>query len=328
MDVAFQLLSIPLFFLSFIKLFILSFCLNNMIYYFLQHVSYFICASSLNLLDLYALCHVLCLDLQLSCLYVQIYILRVFMPCFLCFVPLFALRCCQGYVLTRLIPCPRLCFAWIYVLVCFLPCFMLRSTSIHVYMLGFTFFHVYVLVFTCSHRRCHAYAQIFVFTCLRARIQVFTCLYVQIYVLSCLCAWIHVLCALCNLPCASALHAMIVCLDLGYVYLGMCYCSYFVTLPFFLVFWPIGLDPIQTLWSLSSFIYLSPYQRVWITRFACLCLLASMLYACVSLSCSKLVVGWLHSTPRRPCLDVTIWGCIVMIPIVSCIPFPLFHPVR
>ena len=50
--------------------------------------------------------------------------------------------------------------------------------------------------------------------------------------------------------------------------------------------------------------------------FSCLCLFASMLYACVSLSSSRLchdwhlsgfVVVWLHSTPIRPCLDVTIW---------------------
>ena len=33
---------------------------------------------------------------------------------------------------------------------------------------------------------------------------------------------------------------MFVCLDLGYVCHAMCYCSPFVALSFFLVFWPSG----------------------------------------------------------------------------------------
>ena len=45
-------------------------------------------------------------------------------------------------------------------------------------------------------------------------------------------------------PYACALHAMFVCLDLGYVCLAMCYCSFFIALFFFLVFRPIGSDPI------------------------------------------------------------------------------------
>ena len=36
--------------------------------------------------------------------------------------------------------------------------------------------------------------------------------------------------------CVCALHAMIVCLDIGYVCHAMCYCSPFVALSFFLVF--------------------------------------------------------------------------------------------
>ena len=82
---------------------------------------------------------------------------------------------------------------------------------------------------------------------------VFTCLYAWIHVLPCLCArLVHVdvyvsmptcldlcfhmpvcldLCflhALYYLPCAYALHAMFVCLDLGYVCHVMGYCSPFV----------------------------------------------------------------------------------------------------
>ena len=100
-------------------------------------------------------------------------------------------------------------------------------------------------------------------------IRVFTCLYAWIHVLPCLCAkFLHVymyvampicldLCfhmpmcvdlryvhAFYYIPSACALHAMFVCLDLGYVCHAMCYCSPFVTLSFFLVFLPSGEDPI------------------------------------------------------------------------------------
>ena len=163
---------------------------------------------------------------------------------------------------------------------------------------------------------------------LYGQILVFTCLYAWIYVLPCLCAkflyvYMHVcldLCFLhvsCYFPCACTLYAMFTCLDLGYVCHVMCYCSHFVTLSFFLVFWSIGSDSIQTLWSLSSSIYQGPYKRVWIILFSCLCLLASMLYTCVSLSSSRLchtlseiVFVWLHLTSIRPCLDVTIWEAL------------------
>ena len=94
-------------------------------------------------------------------------------------------------------------------------------------------------------------------------ILVFTCLYAWIHVLPCLCAkLVHVdvyvsmpicldlcfhmpmcfdLCSLhafFHLPCACALHAMFMCLDLGYVCYAMCYRSLFVALSFFLVFSP------------------------------------------------------------------------------------------
>ena len=42
------------------------------------------------------------------------------------------------------------------------------------------------------------------------------------------------------LPCAYALHAMFMCLDLGHVCHAMCYYSSFVALSFFLMFWPNG----------------------------------------------------------------------------------------
>ena len=122
-----------------------------------------------------------------------------------------------GYALTCLISCLWLCFARINVFMCFSPCFMLRSASVHVYMLGFAFFHVYVLGYTCLHACFYAYMprSTFSHTCVLGSMS---------YTL------------LCYLPCACALHAMFVCLDLGYVCHAMCCCSPFVTLSFFLVF--------------------------------------------------------------------------------------------
>ena len=74
------------------------------------------------------------------------------------------------------------------------------------------------------------------------RVSMPICLDLCFHMLVCLnlCS-LHVLCCL---PCAYVLHAMFVCIDLGCVCHAMCYCSPFVALSFFLVFWPIGLDPI------------------------------------------------------------------------------------
>ena len=205
-----------------------------------------------------------------------------------------------------------------------LHAYMLRSTCFMLYVMFsyalFLFlFQVDVRV-TCSYACMMLLAMPCLDLCVSVfismiygQILVFTCLYAWIHVLSCLCAWVlhvymHVskpicldlcfhmpmcldLCslhALCHLPCACALHAMFACLDLGYVCHAMCYCSLFVTVYFFLVFWPNGQDLIQTLWSLSLSTHQGPHQRVWITLFACPCLLASMFYAYVKLSCSKL----------------------------------------
>ena len=173
-------------------------------------------------------------------------------------------------------------------------------------------------------------------------ILVSTCLYAWIHVLPCLCAkFLHVhmyvsmlicldlcshmsmcldLCslhALCYLPCACALHAMFVCLDPGYVCHVMCYCNTFVPFIAFscvLAYWfGPDLDP------MVSVIFHTPRPTSKGFRpplFACLCLLASMFYAYVSLSSFRLchacrpwrvVVMWLHSTPIRPCLNVTTW---------------------
>ena len=45
---------------------------------------------------------------------------------------------------------------------------------------------------------------------------------------------------------------MFVCLDLGNVCHAMCYCSPFVTLSFFLAFWPMVFVIIHTPWPISK----------------------------------------------------------------------------
>ena len=99
---------------------------------------------------------------------------------------------------------------------CLFPWYMVRSMSSHACMLGFVFFH--------------AYMNISMLIC------VDQCAYMP------MCSNLCSLHALCHLPYACVPHAMFVCLDLGYVCHAMCYCSPFVALSFFLVFWPIGSD--------------------------------------------------------------------------------------
>ena len=146
-----------------------------------------------------------------------------------------------------------LCLAWIYMFVCTFYAPMPISESSHACMLGFMSFHVYVLNFNMLH------------------VSMLVCLYLCFHMLVCL--------DLCYLPCVRALHAMFVCLGLGYVCHAMCYCSPFVTLSFFLAFWPIGSDPIYTLWSLPLFAHLGPCQRVWIILI-CISMLACFYALC------------------------------------------------
>ena len=118
------------------------------------------------------------------------------------------------------IPCLDLCFLCVYFHAIWLdPCLHILYAWIHVLpCLCVKFLHVYMHVSMPMH------------------------LDLCFHMLVCLdlCS-LH---ALCYLPCACALHAMFVHLDLGYVCHAMCYCGPFVALSFFLMFWPIGLDPI------------------------------------------------------------------------------------
>ena len=141
-----------------------------------------------------------------------------------------------------------------------MSCFSMFCASFcSMLMLGL---HAHMLVWCCWAIPCLD-LWIYVFICM------LICLYAWIHVLPCLCAkflhvYMHVsmpicldlcshmsmcldLCslhAICYIPCAWVLYAMFACLDLGYVCHFMCYCSPFIALSFFLVFWSIGQDPI------------------------------------------------------------------------------------
>ena len=178
------------------------------------------------------------------------------------------------YMLTCLILSLRLCLAQIYMFVCMVyahtPMSML-VTSLYAWVCVLPCLYVYIYMLrcisTCLH--VHFHANMCRSVCLHAQIDVLYMLSAIIYVLacftSCLCAQAQILFVM---PCAIVAHLFL--------------------LSHFLVFWPNGQDPIQTLWSLSSSIHQGPHQRVWIILFACLCLLASILYACAILSCSRL----------------------------------------
>ena len=193
---------------------------------------------------------------------------------------------------------------------------MFRSTclgfGLHAHMLDIMSMIISCLdLHVCMHVLC-SYAYIRVFTWLYAWIHVLPCLcakflyvYMHVSMPICLCLCFHMLvcldlCSLyvsCYSPCACALHAMLVCLGLGYVCHAMCYYSPFVALSsfffffIFFFFWCFGL----LVWTRSRPYCLChhPYTLAHIkgfgsSLFACLCSLVSMLFSCVSLSSSRL----------------------------------------
>ena len=119
----------------------------------------------------------------------------------------------------------------------------------------------------------------------------------------------HVL--VCSMPC--------LCLDLGYVCLAMCYCSFFVAYLSFLCFdlligtrsRPYGLchRPF-TLAHIKGFG--SPVLHVYASLLLCFTLVLASLVLGLALldTLSGFVVMWLHPTPMRPCLDVTIQDAV------------------
>ena len=148
--------------------------------------------------------------------------------------------------------------------------------------------------------------------------------------LTCLFPCLYVPYILCHLPCACALHAMFVCLGLDLVCHAMCYCSSFV--PFILLSCVFGLT-VRTR-SRPYGICHRPYAETHIKGFgspyfhvyACLLLcfmlmLASLVIGCATFNAlSGFVVVWLHSTPLRSCLNVTLVGCLTPSPHVTKLP--------
>ena len=100
-----------------------------------------------------------------------------------------------------------------------------RSMFPHACMLGFVFFCVFMLTSTCLGAHSHAYMHISTLICVDQCVYMLISMFSTCFMpsLMCLCASCHVCVPRPRLAC----HVM-------------CYCSHFVTLSFFLVFWPNG----------------------------------------------------------------------------------------
>ena len=100
-----------------------------------------------------------------------------------------------------------------------------RSMFPHACMLGFVFFCVFMLTSTCLGAHSHAYMHISMLICVDQCVYMLISMFSTCFMpsLMCLCASCHVCVPRPRLAC----HVM-------------CYCSHFVTLSFFLVFWPNG----------------------------------------------------------------------------------------
>ena len=256
-----------------------------MIYYFPQHVPYFIlllACSQFRCMFFHACLHVICLDLHALC----------FMPCF-----------------------PMLCSSFLFYV-------DVRVTCSHACMMLLAMPYLDLCVDVCI-------------SMLYGQILVFTCLYAWIHVLPCLCARLVHVDVYVSLPtCLDLCFHMLVCLDLyslHALYYLPCLCDQtqamfvmpcaIVALLFllscFLVFWPISLDPIQTLWSLSSSIHQGPLQKgldcSYLHVYACLllCFMLMLVFLVLGFAMldalSEFLVAWLHSTSMRHFLDETIW---------------------
>ena len=178
----------------------------------------------------------------------------------------------------------------------------------------------YLDLHVCMHVLC-SYAYVYAFICLYAWICDLPCFYAHIHMLdlhaymlvSLLLCSLHVLC---YFPCACALYAMFMCLDLGYVCHVMCYCSpcvHFVTASCVLAYrFGPNLD-------LMVFVIVhTPWLRSKGLDHPCLhvyaCLLLCFMFVLASLvlgfavldALHGLDLGWLYLTPIRLCSDVTI----------------------
>ena len=118
-------------------------------------------------------------------------------------------------------------------------------------------------------------------------------------------------------PHACTLHAMFMCLDLGYVCHAMCYCSPFVALSFFLVFLAYWFGP-----DLDPMVFVIVNTPRPIAKgldhsylHVCACLLLCFMLVLASLVLGFAMFGalrgldlvWLHPMLMRPCSSVPIW---------------------
>ena len=123
--------------------------------------------------------------------------------------------------------------------------------------------------------------------------------------------------ALCYHPCAWALHAMFMCLSLDLVFHTMCYCSPFA--PFYRIFLCFGLivrtraKPYGLCHRPYTKVHIKGFGSSYLHVYACLLLCFILVLASLVLGFATLVAlswfmtVWLHLTPVRPCLNVTIW---------------------
>ena len=113
--------------------------------------------------------------------------------------------------------------------------------------------------------------------------------------------------ALCYLPCACALHAMFVCLDLSYVCHAMCYCSPFVpfiAFSYVLAYWfGPDLDPMVFVIILHQGPHQNGLDHPYFHVYACLLLCFMLMLASLVLGFTTLdALGrlWLCGYIRRP----------------------------
>ena len=233
----------------------------------------------------YALCHAL--DAQIfsfPCVDVWVYMFTCLISClWLCFMLLYL--CLDLHVCTHVLCSYTYVYAFtcLYAWICVLPSF-------------YAYIHTLGCTFTCLHAYLHGYMHRSVY--LHAQINAFYMLYAISHMLAC---FMPCLCAQAQtffvMPCAII--------------------ALLFHLSYFLVFWPNGSDPIQTLWSLSSSMYHGPYQKgldhSYLHVYACLLLCFMLVLASLVLGFAmfgalrELNLVWLHSMPMRLCSDVTIW---------------------
>ena len=209
-----------------------------------------------------------------------------------------------------MLPCLFMCQLHFLHALCFVPCLdpSFLCVDVWIYMptclISYLWFLPCLDQHVCMHVLC-SYAYVYAFTCLYAWVCVLPCLYVYIYMLRCISKRLHAhfhayMCSWCiymlrsmsstcfiNLSCACMLYALFMCLGLDFVCHAMCqpFCS------FYHIFLCFGLM-VRTRSRPYGFFH-RPYTKAHIKGFGsfifkCLCLLVSMLYACVSLSSSRL----------------------------------------